>query len=801
MAGLTTKSALRWTVVIAVPFLLSALAPLARSVPPLVAPAEGVVAENLVAETIDLDPSITELPSLPARNAPPEGRAATQANRPLSLDPPASLEQAQAGPITEPPTPGIQPEPPAQPELPASKAWPQAAGLIEQLNALAASTPEAAAWAASVTDALERLSVLESLADPTAQQILIELRSLADEAKKLASSLPTEYGRSNLLRSGYSIVRRLAIWDAVYSLAASGSAETAPIVDRLLWSNVFAEVDNRLNATGAAANWRTYLLFERARDEFDSSACSPADQRALARDILNRMHSSQLSHDQSLFLKSHPFDALSEQLKQRAAETPDLVGLLTNIERYEHVGLSAEALGVASTYDQLRWSSDPRVVKLSETMNAYYRNANVRVALSGALINRMLPKNQRQYEPVEDVILGAKVSGDSLTNSRVRMVLLPDRRRWRIGLEARGEVASSTASSKGPATFYQDGRSSFRARKLLTVDRRGIRMSDAEAEANANNSLSDFETDFDGIPLLSNLARAIAQSQYEDAQPAARQEVESKIINRATTQLDREVAERLQNAKRDLQVKLIDPLRKLDLDPTAVDMETTDDRLIARYRIAGRDHLSAHTPRPQAPGDSVLSVQLHETALNNVLDHLELQGRKYELRELFKEMTSRFNREPVPVPDDLPEDVYVTFADEDPVRIDCEDGRVRLTISLKELSHNKNRWQNFTVRGYYAPDADQLDANLVRDGGIELIGNRLRFGDRVTLGGIFSRVLSRNQKLNLVNEQIAASPMLTDQQVTQFVIHDGWIGVALGPKSPGRQAAMQPRPDLDSLRR
>ena len=143
---------------------------------------------------------------------------------------------------------------------------------------------------------------------------------------------------------------------------------------------------------------------------------------------------------------------------------------------------------------------------------------------------------------------------------------------------------------------------------------------------------------------MGNLARAIARNQYESSQPAAKVEVEGKIIWRATSQLDREVAAKLEQAKRDFQAKLIDPLRKLNLEPTAVDMETTAERLIARYRVAGRDQVSAHTPRPQAPGDSMLSVQIHETALNNVLEHLHLHGRRIELRELYQEMTSRFSQ-------------------------------------------------------------------------------------------------------------------------------------------------------------
>jgi hypothetical protein len=57
-------------------------------------------------------------------------------------------------------------------------------------------------------------------------------------------------------------------------------------------------------------------------------------------------------------------------------------------------------------------------------------------------------------------------------------------------------------------------------------------------------------------------------------------------------------------------------------------------------------------------------------------------------------------------------------------------------------------------------------------------------------------VLSKSRELRIINRQISTSPQLRDQQVTQFVIHDGWIGVALGRQAPGRQAAMHPRAEI-----
>jgi hypothetical protein len=771
---------------------------------PQVAPLGPLVADQI---QIDLDPSVTETPALPVARAitaeelpkidsTEEVRlSATLArpSQPLLPDPKAiepinqATDPSSASPFQNPDS-----------AFPQTKAWPHATALIEQLQALAATTPPAAAWAQQALSDLVRIAQAPTLVDPAVTTALANLRHLADEAKNLAQSVKEDQARSRILRAGYAVVRRLVIWDLVHVLAAESDLTAAPIVDLAAWTAALDKVDSLLHDTGAASKWRGYLLIDRAHNEFDSPACSPVDQRQLARDILHRMHSTQLSRAQEAFLKTPPFEAFDEQLQARAAEIPDFVGLLRAIEQYEHDDHSASAHALAAEFDLLRWSPAAGVRELAETVNAYYRNANVRVALSVDLVNRMLPPQTPQLEAVEDTVLGAWVSGQSQTNTNVRIALIPDKQHWNIGLEAVGQIATDTASSKGPATFYQKGWSMFRARKRIAVDRRGIKLFSAEAEANANNDMQDFETDFDGIPLLGGLIRAVARNQYDSSQPAAKVEVEGKIIVRATSQLDRQVAQKMEQAKQDFQVKLLKPLRDLSLEPTAVDMETTRERLIARYRIAARDQVSAQTPRPQAPSDSMLSVQLHESAMNNVLEELQLQGRRVELAELYKEMAGRFgSTRKIEVPEDLPENVFVTFADDDPVRVDCQDGRVRLTIRLKELmqSGTKNRWTNFTVHAYYVPSADQLDANLHREGIIELIGDGrpLPIGQRVALNAIFTKVLSKSRKLHVINKQISESPQLRDQQVTQFVIHDGWIGVALGPQAPGRQAAMHPR--------
>jgi hypothetical protein len=752
---------------------------------PLPLPAEQANRETpRVAERIGLDPSIRETPALPTENRSP-ARARITGTDPAQEENSSREAQPESG-LKSIPEPGAA-------ATPLSRAWPVPAALLGQLDKLAESDPGAADWVAKAKAAVLAILDLPTLADPAADEHFARLRQLADEAKSLARKSPDDDARSRLLRAGFAIVRRIALWQPLHEAALREAAprraeSPSPPSSQQLVADL-QQTRHELASTNDQDAWQKYLLLDKLQERCATGVEITPDQRKLARDILYRFHSTQLTSDQAAFLEQPALRKFAQQLTAWGAEPVDLLALAAAIEKYESDEGSLHAVNIAQQYDMLRWSQEETTAELAQAVNSYYRNANVRVAISAELVNRLLPKEMRTAEPIQEVIQGASVEGQSETSTRLRLVLLPDLFRWRLGLEAKGEVASSTASTSGPATFYQEGAASYRARKLFTIDRKNIRMHQAEAEAAAQNQLNDFETDFDGVPLLNVVARIIARNQYDQKTPAARQEVEGKIIHRAAGTLDEQVAERIDKAKAEFQRKLVSPLQKLQLDPTAVDLETTQDRLIARYRLAGRDQLSAHTPRPQAPGDSLLSVQVHETALNNALDHLRLAGRKIELHELFQEMTTRFG-EKVPVPEDLPDGVFVTFADHDPVRIDCQDGRLRIRIHLKQLSITRDHktFKNLIVTGYYKPHPDQLEANLARDGIIELGGNRLGAGDRIGLAAIFEKVLSRNRKLNLVNERISKSPELQDQQVTQFVIHDGWIGIALGPKLPSRTA-------------
>ena len=98
-------------------------------------------------------------------------------------------------------------------------------------------------------------------------------------------------------------------------------------------------------------------------------------------------------------------------------------------------------------------------------------------------MNRLIPEMADIQEPVNDWMLGAKVTGTSETSNRLRIQLVPDEERLHFGLQANGVVLSRTRAIKDGFVFYNRGQAKFRASKFLSFDQNGVRIMDSDAEA------------------------------------------------------------------------------------------------------------------------------------------------------------------------------------------------------------------------------------------------------------------------------------------------------------------------------
>jgi hypothetical protein len=467
---------------------------------------------------------------------------------------------------------------------------------------------------------------------------------------------------------------------------------------------------------------------------------------------------------------------------RNTAEPVDSNRLLQHLENFERTGLPSDARILARDCQFLSVSSGIAQRELSDCVETHWRNANIRFAITAELLNRMIPQREPEYAPVEDTIQGASVRGQSLTANEISVKMIPDPKHVHMELHVNGEVAAVTRSTSGPATFFTESDSTYSARKSMLVDLRGISMGPTEVLVDNSSRIRGVRTAFDPVPIFDRIARNVAVSQYDEHRPAADQEVRGKIANKAKERVDREATQQVSAAQKRLRDELLGPMDSLLLDPVVISAETTEKRFAMRIRLAGSDQLGGHTPRPQAPADSLASVQIHESLLNNMLERLELDGQTFDLAGLNRRLSERMHRfQPRSIEPDQ-EDVKITFAAKDAVHVRCNDGHLEITLAIARLSKGTHRFKDFQVRASYRPVVEGRSIDLVRDGIVKLIGPRMNAFTQVPLRSVFLKIFSDKQPIHMTPESFVKNKKLDGMAVTQLVIDDGWIGAALGPQ-------------------
>jgi hypothetical protein len=292
--------------------------------------------------------------------------------------------------------------------------------------------------------------------------------------------------------------------------------------------------------------------------------------------------------------------------------------------------------------------------------------------------------------------------------------------------------------------------------------------------------------------------RNLAKRETLKSRATAVAQVKSKVEQKARTRMDAEADPKLARLEQRFHDYVMVPFGQLALAAEPVDMFTTSDRAVMQMRLANLDQLAAHTPRPSAPADSVVSVQLHETALNNAFAGLELEGKRMMLPELHKFLAEKFGFTDAPLPDDFPTRARIEFAKHDAVHVSFAEDRLALVLNIRELGHGRDRIQNFQVHVFYRPQLDGLAVQLVRDETLQFSGRNLKTGPRVVLHSVMGKVFSRGRELPMVKKTLQADPRFSGLMVTQLVIDDGWMALALGPTTADRTAWRTPNYVLET---
>jgi hypothetical protein len=697
----------------------------------------------------------------------------------------ATLPKRQVEPPALAPAIDLPLQAPEKPEL---GWWPVPAELLKQLDRLSEERT-VSSWAREAAGLVHELTLLESPDAPRVNVILNRLQGLVENPLASMPGAPPAELQVELIRAQNSLARRVDIWRQVPRISASAVlAARVPATEAL--AGCIEQISTETANDPAGAAWREYLLLDSLKRLPGHRAQPDNAEKQLARRVLLRLEQVGLSRQQRHFLHSGPLAELRLALHGWIAEPVDGQQMLVQIEEFEKSQLPSDAQLVAGQYQRLNWSRGETDQQLAHLIDTHYRNANVRISVSQTLLNRLMPPQPSKTTRINDTILGNPTQGWGTTDTQLGVRLIPDASRIRFALQARGQTYADTDTSSGPVVVRTHTDATFLAEKEFTVSPAGIADQPVMVEADSVPRLRSIRSGFDFLPVFRSLVHSTVRSRHDEDREKARAEARFKLRRRVGTEMENNLAPRIVQVNSQLQSRVIKPLEEMDLRPEVVAASTTADRLTMRLRLAGDDQLAGHAPRPRAPSDSLASLQIHQSALNNICQQLGWDGRTLTLPEMHEAIIEHLQLEAPTGPSSLPDDLYVTFAPQNAIRVKCQDNRIELNLAIAKLEKSPQKWQDFTVRVFYKPDLSTPGGKLMRDGTVQLLGQRLGPKAQIGLRGIFSKAFPQSRGLQVLPERILNNPRLADLRISQFEIRDGWIGLALtGKATPSQPAA------------
>lgn len=685
------------------------------------------------------------------------------------------------------------------------------------------SAPETAAgWTADVLATLRRLADIDRIDAPEAERWIGDLRQRGEVGLRLAETRADRDEQREWLRAAHAVNRRVAVWEAIWAAATvsapetsdapTGSPQTVAREGRQPTSGTPAgqaarvahdllaavtRVRQELPETGDPEGWESYLLLPELEYLAGHAGAAVKDSREFesldrqrlvaCQRLLSRLQWHGLDASHQAWLERDSVRTLAATVRPWGRSVVDFAQLMGQIESQESDLIDLASLEIADAVQALRFADRPEELRVSEVIDTHYRNANVRIAVTAELLEAFLPPVEPQTVPVRAILFGSRIRGVSRVESELRLRLLPARDRWSLTLQTVGDVRTASVGRNGPVDVRTSADSRFLASLPIEVTPDGVSQGDSGVQVNGNSRLRGIRTDYDGWPLIGPLVRGIAASRFEELKPLtdryAARRVESQVGEEIETRVEEAIAEATSRMTR----SLLGPLGQLELDPMVVDMETTDRRLIARYRLAGDWQLAAFTPRPRAPASSLMSVQIHQSAINNTLEQLAPRDESRSIAGIVSEVLELFQRPGTALPDDIPADVEVQFASTRPVTVEIEDGLLWITMRIIRL-HEGDRLdlRRFIVRAAYRPRLDGMEAVLEREGPINISGPAMSMRERLPVRAIFNKVFSPHRPLPLTHPALTEHPAAEKLVVSQFELRDGWIGIAISEREASR---------------
>ena len=178
--------------------------------------------------------------------------------------------------------------------------------------------------------------------------------------------------------------------------------------------------------------------------------------------------------------------------------------------------------------------------------------------------------------------------------------------------------------------------------------------------------------------------------------------------------------------------------------------------MVVRYRIGGRDQMAANTARPLDSASSLMSFQLHQSAINNAISRIGLNGNQFTIDELVAHLRGFIGAENSAQPS------------------------VTLNLRSLKIGEKGKVWKNVSLTAAYRFVRDGMKIQLQQnDDGTRIRGKRLRFGDRAAISTVMKVLFKKEYSVESLPDKIAQRIDTSQLEISQLSVSDGWLAVSV----------------------
>ena len=581
----------------------------------------------------------------------------------------------------------------------------------------------------------------------------------------------------------------------IANLKKSGRAVTSAV----------GELESYLSGISGGKPWLAYVRGDALRTALakgaDNEAAITAARQGKEK-IVGR--TSLAAENQKQFLGRPAFlayeTAVDQYLETVAWQPPanaaeelrtQLKALFDSADSYAESRMKEDATKTRVAFAAIRKVAPDAGERLSAVLQKYLFNYNTRIVATEEFLNRLMSDARTDQGQVIDNILGVPVSGHQTTSTTVGIDLRPSPNTARFDLALSGTVQSNTVAMASQATVQTSGYHTFLAAKPVTFDGHKFITAPATISVNPHNTTTGISTNAGGF-LFGGIVRKIASQEVEarrgQSEAIAASRVQDRVLPRFNSEADKSFAD----ATVKIEKEVFAGLRATGLYPDAITYQSTDTVLRVNSRLMATGELGADTPQAGLASDRGATVMLHETAINNSIDRLELAGQTLndkELRAKFEAFLSKaLNREvkfkvtvKTPAEDGEEEKTLsaIMFAPSDPMRVRIENGELVLVIRAGFKQEGK---EDIPMREIVAPLNFEVKGKeiLATRGNVQVTAADGAGGGIATNGVIRKKIQSVLPDRTLDGKVELKGPSKTVSAfVTRIKLADGWIAITV----------------------